>query len=177
MIFTKTKLEDVYIIELEKMEDERGFFARAWCQKEFEKHGLDSQLVQVNLSFNNKKGTLRGMHYQVAPYEETKLVRCIRGAIYDLIIDLRPESPTYKQSFGVELTPENRKMFCVPKGFAHGYLTLEDNTEVLYQVSQFYAPGAEKGIRWIDPEFNLKWPLDENLLISEKDRNWPDFTG
>lgn len=177
MIFTKTTLKDAYIIELEKLEDERGFFARAWCQKEFEKHGLDSQLVQANISFNYKKGTLRGMHYQVAPYEETKLVRCIRGAIYDLIIDLRPESPTYKQSFGVELTPENRLMFCVPKGFAHGYLTLEDNTEVLYQVSQFYAPGAEQGIRWMDPEFNLKWPLSENLLISEKDRNWPDFTG
>jgi dTDP-4-dehydrorhamnose 3,5-epimerase len=177
MIFTKTGLVDVYLIDLEKREDERGFFARAWCQNEFEEHGLDSKIVQANIAFTKKKGTLRGMHYQVAPYEETKLVRCIRGAIYDLVIDLRPKSPTYKQSFGVELTPENHKMLCVPKGFAHGYLTLEDNTEVLYQVSQFYAPGAEQGIRWNDPEFKLKWPLSENLLISEKDRNWPDFTG
>jgi dTDP-4-dehydrorhamnose 3,5-epimerase len=177
MIFTKTKLNDAFIIDVEKIDDPRGFFARAWCQKEFEAHGLDPQSVQVNLSFNKKKGTLRGMHYQEAPHEETKLVRCIRGAIYDVIIDLRPKSSTYKQSFGVELTSENRKLFCVPKGFAHGYLTLEDNTEVLYQVSQFYAPGAEKGIRWNDPAFELQWPQNENLLISEKDDNWPDFTG
>jgi len=177
MKFSKTSLADVYVIDLEKREDERGFFARAWCQKEFADQGLDSNFVQANLSFNNTKGTLRGMHYQVAPYEETKLIRCIRGAIYDLIIDLRPQSPTYKQSFGVELTPENRKMFCVPKGFAHGYLTLQDNTEVLYQVSEFYTPGSEKGIRWNDPAFNLKWPQMANLILSEKDQNWPDFSG
>lgn len=177
MKFSKTSLADVYVIDLEKREDERGFFARAWCQKEFADQGLDSNFVQANLSFNNTKGTLRGMHYQVAPYEETKLIRCIRGAIYDLIIDLRPQSPTYKQSFGVELTPENRKMFCVPKGFAHGYLTLQDNTEVLYQVSEFYTPGSERGIRWNDPAFNLKWPKMANLILSEKDQNWPDFSG
>jgi dTDP-4-dehydrorhamnose 3,5-epimerase len=177
MIFTKTNLNDAFLIDIEKIADQRGFFARAWCKKEFEEHGLESQFVQANIAFNNKKRILRGMHYQAAPHEETKLVRCIRGAIYDLIIDLRPESSTFKQSFGVELTPENGKMLYVPKGFAHGYLTLKDDSEVFYQVSQFYAPGSERGIRWDDPAFHLKWPETENLMISEKDRNWQNFTG
>ncbi len=173
MIFTKTKLKDAYIIEIEKWEDKRGFFARSWCQREFDAHGLISHLVQANISFNKKKGTLRGMHYQIAPYGETKLVRCIRGAIYDVIIDLRPDSPNCKQWIGVELTADNRKMLYVPENFAHGFITLEDNTEVFYQVSQFYSPEHERGVRYNDPAFGIKWPLDIEV-ISDKDKSWPD---
>ncbi|MCK4826502.1 dTDP-4-dehydrorhamnose 3,5-epimerase, partial [bacterium] len=154
MIFTETQLRGAYIIEIEKLKDNRGFFARTWCQKEFEEHGLTPRVVQANVSSNKKKGTLRGMHYQIAPYEETKLVRCTRGAIYDVIIDLRPASPTYTQWVGVELTADNYKMLYVPENFAHGFQTLEDNTEVTYQVSQFYTPGSESGIRWGDPAFD-----------------------
>ncbi len=175
MIFQETHLKGAYIIELKKLEDDRGFFARAWCQKEFEEHGLTARLVQCNLSFNPKKGTLRGMHYQVAPYEETKLIRCTKGAIFDAIIDLRPASPTYKSWFGAELTEENRKMLFVPEGFAHGYLTLVDHSEVFYQVSEFYQPGAESGLRWNDPAINIQWPLRGPMIISSKDRSWPDF--
>lgn len=174
MLFTETKLKGAFTLELKKIEDERGFFARSYCQKEMEEHGLTAQVVQTNVSFNPKKATLRGMHYQVAPYEESKLVRCTRGAIFDVIIDLRPASPTYKQWFGAELTADNYKMMFVPEGFAHGYLTLEDDTEVTYQVSQFYAPGAEQGIRWNDSAFNIEWPVEPEL-ISEKDKAHPDF--
>lgn len=174
MIFSETKLKGAFTLELKKIEDERGFFARSYCQKEMEAHGLTAQVVQANVSFNPKKGTLRGMHYQVAPHEESKLVRCTRGAIFDVIIDLRPDSPTYKQWFGVELTANNYKMMFVPEGFAHGYLTLENHTEVTYQVSQFYAPGAEQGIRWDDPAFNIQWSIEPEL-ISEKDKAHPDF--
>ncbi len=174
MLFHETRLEGAFVIELEKREDTRGFFARGWCQKEFEDHGLVAQVVQANISYNRKKGTLRGMHYQVAPVEETKLVRCVRGGIYDVIIDLRPESPTYKQWIGVELTAENYKMLYVPENFAHGLQTLEDDTEVIYQVSQFYTPGAERGIRWNDPAFRIEWP--QNIeVISDKDADWPDY--
>ncbi len=175
MIFRETKLAGAFIIELEKLEDERGFFARAWCQKEFEAQGLVSRFVQCNVSFNKKRGTLRGMHYQVAPYEEVKLVRCTRGAIYDVIIDLRPDSPTYTQWLGVELTADNYRMLYVPEGCAHGYQTLTDNAEVFYQVSQFYAPQCERGVRWDDPVFNIEWPIDHPIILSEKDRRWPDF--
>jgi len=174
VLFTETQLKGAHIIELEKLSDERGFFARAWCQKEFEAQGLTAIVVQANVSFNKKKGTLRGMHYQITPYEETKLVRCTRGAIYDVIIDLRPDSPTYKQWVGVELTAENYKMLYVAENFAHGFQTLQDNTEVTYQVSQFYAPGSESGIRWDDPTFGIEWPI-EVQVISEKDGNWPDY--
>ncbi len=174
MLFHETRLEGAFVIELEKREDTRGFFARGWCQKEFEDHGLVAQVVQANVSYNRKKGTLRGMHYQVAPVEETKLVRCVRGGIYDVIIDLRPESPTYKQWMGVELTAENYKMLYVPENFAHGLQTLEDDTEVIYQVSQFYTPGAERGIRWNDPAFRIEWPQDIEV-ISDKDADWPDY--
>lgn len=174
MLFHETRLEGAFVIELEKREDTRGFFARGWCQKEFEDHGLVAQVVQANVSYNRKKGTLRGMHYQVAPVEETKLVRCVRGGIYDVIIDLRPESPTYKQWMGVELTAENYKMLYVPENFAHGVQTLEDDTEVIYQVSQFYTPGAERGIRWNDPAFRIEWPQDIEV-ISDKDADWPDY--
>jgi dTDP-4-dehydrorhamnose 3,5-epimerase len=174
MIFKETQLQGAYILGLDELKDDRGFFARAWCQKEFREHGLNSRIVQANLSYNKKKGTLRGMHYQNSPYEETKLIRCISGAIYDVIIDLRPESPTYKKWTGVELTAKNRKMLFVPEGFAHGFQTLEDHAEVFYQVSQFYTPGAESGVRYNDPEFAISWPLKVNL-ISEKDAGWQDY--
>ncbi len=174
MKFTETKLKGAFIIEIEKLSDERGFFARSWCRKEFEDHGLISRLVQTNVSYNRKKGTLRGMHYQIAPYQECKLIRCTRGAIYDVIIDLRPDSATYKQWTGVKLTADNYSMLYVPEDFAHGFLTLTDNTEITYQVSQFYKPGSEKGIRFDDPAFNIQWPLEVSV-ISDKDRTWPDF--
>jgi dTDP-4-dehydrorhamnose 3,5-epimerase len=174
MKFTETKLKGAFVIEIEKLNDDRGFFARSWCQKEFEAHGLKADLVQANVSFNRKKGTLRGMHYQVAPYQECKLIRCTRGAIFDVIIDLRLDSPTYKQWIGVELTADNYTMFFVPEDFAHGFQTLTDETEITYQVSQFYTPGSEKGIRFDDPTFDIQWPL-EVTSMSDKDRTWPDF--
>lgn len=176
MNFTETKLKDAWIIDVQELTDERGFFARAWCQKEFDERKMVSNIAQANMSFNHKKGTLRGMHYQVAPYEETKLVRCTRGGIYDVIIDLRPDSPTYREWIGVELTAETRRMLFVPRGFGHGFQTLEDNTEVFYQVSEFYTPGAEEGLRYNDPAFAIDWP-ETVSVISEKDANWPDFAG
>jgi len=174
MKFIETKLKGAFVVEMEKLNDERGFFARAWCQKEFESHGLTSMVVQANVSYNRKKGTLRGMHYQTAPYQECKLIRCTRGAIYDIIIDLRTDSATYKHWTAVELTADNYTMFFVPQDFAHGFLTLVDDTEITYQVSQFYTPGSERGIRFDDPAFNIQWP-QEVTIISDKDRNWPDF--
>jgi len=174
MIFHETKLENAYIIDIQKYQDQRGFFARAWCQNEFEAHGLVPRVVQTNISYNHIKGTLRGMHYQTAPYAETKLVRCTRGAICDVIIDLRPDSSTYKQWLGVELTSVNYRMLYVPKGFAHGFITLEDNVEVAYQVSQFYTPEAEGGVRYDDPAFGIEWPV-EVAIISDKDKSWPDY--
>ena len=174
MKFHNTELEGAYIIELEKLEDSRGFFARTFCQKELEDHGLAPTVAQANVSFNAKAGTLRGMHYQLAPYEETKLIRCTRGALYDVIIDLRPDSATYKRSIGVELTVKNYKMLYVPANFAHGFITLEDNTEAIYFVSEFYTPGSERGLRWDDHQFNIKWPRSIDV-ISEKDASWPDF--
>ncbi len=175
MIFKETKLQGVFIIEIEKRQDERGFFARAWCKKEFEAHGLNVHLVQANLAFSQKKGTLRGMHYQMSPYEEAKLVRCIKGAIFDVAIDLRSDSPTYKSWVGVELTDDNHKMLYTPENFAHGYQTLTDNAEVFYQVSQFYSPESERGVRWDDQAFGIKWPETDDVVISEKDKNWPDY--
>jgi dTDP-4-dehydrorhamnose 3,5-epimerase len=174
VIFHETNLKGAFVIDIEKLEDHRGFFARAWCQKEFEEHHLVSRIRQANVSYNMTKGTLRGMHYQLSPYEETKLVRCTNGAIYDVIIDLRPVSPTYAQWIGVELTAENYKMLYVPENFAHGFITLKNNTEVTYQVSQFYTPGSERGIRWDDPAFGIDWPI-EARVISDKDSNWPDY--
>lgn len=174
MIFTETKLPGAFIIELERREDERGFFARAWCKKEFEAHSLNLDWVQANLAFSKRRGTLRGLHYQIAPYEEAKLMRCIRGAIYDVIIDLRPESPTYKRWLGVELTADNHKMLYVPEGFAHGYQTLMDNTETFYQASQFYSPESERGLRYDDPALGIEWPIDVQV-ISDKDESWPDY--
>lgn len=174
MIFTETKLPGVFIIELEKRTDDRGFFTRAWCKKEFADQGINLDWVQANLAHTEKEGTLRGLHYQIAPYEEAKLMRCIRGAIYDVIVDLRPESPTYKHWLGVELTADNRKSLYIPEGFAHGYQSLRDDAEVFYLVSQFYTPGAEQGIRYNDPAFGIAWPLKVRV-ISDKDKSWPDY--
>lgn len=175
MIFTPTKLPDVYLIDLEQRTDRRGFFARSWCQHEFAAHRLNTKIVQCNVSFNPTQGTLRGMHYQAAPYAEAKLVRCTMGALYDVILDLRPDSPTYLEWLGVELSAHNRRMLYVPEGIAHGYQTLLDNTEVFYQVSQFYHPQAEGGVRWNDPAFGIVWPETSHRIISEKDQRWPDY--
>ena len=174
MIFTETPLKGAYIIEPERIEDERGFFARSWCVEEFKKHGLNPNLVQCNISFNKKKGTLRGMHYQAAPHEEAKLVRCTKGALYDAIIDLRGDSPTFKHWFGVELTAENRKALYIPEGFAHGFQTLEDNTEVFYQMSEFYHPECSRGVRWDDPAFGIEWPTSQ-ITVSPKDNSYSLF--
>ncbi len=175
MIFEETKLPGACIIDIEKREDARGFFARGWCQREFAAQGPASNIVQANISYNKWKGTLRGMHWQMAPAAETKLVRCTRGAIYDVIVDLRPGSPTYKQWIGVELTARNYRMLYVPEHFAHGFQTVEDDTEVTYQVSQFYTPEVERGARYNDPAFGIIWPLPV-MVISDKDGNWPDYT-
>jgi dTDP-4-dehydrorhamnose 3,5-epimerase len=174
VIFKETKLKGAYVIKPERLEDERGFFARIFCQEEFERHGLNPRIVQCSISFNKQKATLRGMHYQAAPYEEAKLVSCVRGAIYDVIIDLRPDSSAYCQWFGVELSAENRDMLYVPEGFAHGFQTLVDDTVVLYQISEFYRPESAHGVRWDDPAFGIKWPLP-NSAISKKDINYADF--
>ena len=176
MKFKEIKLSGAFVIEIEKKEDDRGFFARTWCQNEFKAHGLNILSVQANTGYNRKKGTLRGLHYQVAPNQETKLIRCIKGKVFEVMIDLRPDSTTYKEWFGIELTEDDTNMVFVPENFARGYLTLSDNTEVLYQVSQFYAPESEKGIRWNDPAFGIKWPLTDGLTISEKDKSWTLFS-
>jgi dTDP-4-dehydrorhamnose 3,5-epimerase len=174
MKFIETELKGAFLIDPEPLEDERGFFARTWCRKEFEQHGLNPDWVQCNISYNKRKGTLRGMHYQVAPYAEAKLVRCTMGAIYDVIIDLRPDSKTYRQWISAELSAENRKMIYMPQGFAHGFQTLLDNTEVFYQMSEFYAPGYARAIRWNDPQVKIRWPEAERT-ISEKDQKIEDF--
>ena len=174
MIFDETKLKGAYIIEIEKLEDERGFFGRSWCANEMKEHGLNVNIRQANISFNKTKGTLRGMHYQKAPHQEAKLVRCSRGSIYDVIIDLRKDSSTFKQWIGVELSQDNYKMLYVPEDFAHGFITLEDNCEISYLMSEFYVPGAGATIRWSDPLFNIEWPLVPTVM-SEKDKTQPDF--
>jgi dTDP-4-dehydrorhamnose 3,5-epimerase len=174
MIFKETSIKGAYIIEMEPLEDERGFFTRSFCQKEFEEHGLNPRIAQCNISYNKKKGTLRGMHYQIAPHQEAKLVCCIKGAIYDVIIDLRKESSTLKQWIAVELTAENHRMLYVPEGFAHGFQTLKDDTVVFYQMSEFYHPECARGVRWDDPAFGVEWP-DDIRVISDKDRQYPDF--
>jgi dTDP-4-dehydrorhamnose 3,5-epimerase len=174
MIFTETKLNGAFVIDLEPVKDQRGFFGRAWCRREFEEHGLVPNFVQANISYNRKKGTLRGMHYQTEPFSEDKLVRCIKGAIFDVIIDLRPDCSTYREWFGVELTAKNHKALYVPKEFAHGFLTTEDETEVFYIVSQFYTPTSERGVRWDDPLFKISWPIPVSV-VSEKDAAWPDY--
>ncbi|MEM1145778.1 MAG: dTDP-4-dehydrorhamnose 3,5-epimerase [Pseudomonadota bacterium] len=174
MKFQKTSLSGACVIDLETHDDNRGFFARVWCAHEFEDAGLKNGTAQINMSYNSKAGTLRGMHYQIAPHEEVKVVRCVRGALYDVIIDLRVDSPSFGQHFGIELSAKNRRALYVPEGFAHGFQTLEDDTEALYQVTEFYAPGSERGLRFNDSRFDIRWPLPVST-ISDKDRDWPDF--
>ncbi|OLE53802.1 MAG: dTDP-4-dehydrorhamnose 3,5-epimerase [Cyanobacteria bacterium 13_1_40CM_2_61_4] len=175
MIFTQTLVEGAFVIAPAWLEDERGLFGRSFCQQEFQEHGLNPRVAQCNISLTHKRGTLRGMHYQAAPYEEAKLVRCTRGAIYDVIVDVRPGSPTFKRWVAVELTAENRKMSFVPEGTAHGFQTLEDHTEVLYQMSEFYHPEAARGVRWDDPAFGIEWPVHRKLM-ADRDKRYPDFT-
>jgi dTDP-4-dehydrorhamnose 3,5-epimerase len=174
VIFRETELSGAWLVELEPRGDSRGFFARAWCEDELAEHGLTTRIAQCSVSWNARRGTLRGMHFQAAPHEEVKLVRCTRGAIYDVIVDLRRSSPTYTRWLGVELTAENRRTIYVPEGFAHGFQTLVDDTELFYQVSEAHAPESERGVRWDDPAFGIEWPLPHPIL-SEKDRAWPDF--
>lgn len=174
MIFEETPLAGAYIVRVEKREDARGFFARTWDGREFGAHGLADITVQMSISYSAARGTLRGMHWQAAPYQETKLVRCTRGALYDVIIDLRSESPTYRQWFGAELTDDNHTALYVPKDFAHGFITLADTTEAIYMMSEEYRPGYDRGARHDDPTFGITWPTEVSV-ISEKDRLWPDF--
>jgi dTDP-4-dehydrorhamnose 3,5-epimerase len=175
MIFTETELQGAYVIDIEPIRDNRGFFSRMWCQKEFGQRGLVKEFVQANITFSPGRGTIRGFHYQTAPHKEIKLVRCVRGAIYDVIIDLRPESLTYGQWLAVDLTADNRRMIYIPEGFAHGYQTTVDDTEVFYQVAQFYAPEHERGIRWDDPAIGVPWPITDEVTLSAKDKRWSDF--
>jgi dTDP-4-dehydrorhamnose 3,5-epimerase len=174
MIFSPTPFAGAFLIDLDKKVDERGFFARAFCVQEFGQHNLTPHICQANTSLSVHKGTLRGMHYQLAPKAETKIVRCTRGALFDIILDLRLDSSTFGQSFGAELSAENRRMIYVPKGFAHGFITLTDNTEALYFVDEFYSPENERGVRYDDTRFQIKWPAPPSV-ISEKDRAYPDF--
>lgn len=175
MRFAETSLKDAYVIEIDRITDERGFFSRSWCKKEFSDMGLNSDLVQCNISYNERKGTLRGMHYQLSPYEETKIVRCTRGAIYDVIVDIRPASPTYLRWYGVELTESNDKMLYIPKGFAHGFQTLVDKTEVFYQMSDWYHADFAAGIRWNDSIFGIDWPYEKERIMSDRDKNYGDY--
>jgi dTDP-4-dehydrorhamnose 3,5-epimerase len=175
MIFTPTPLAGAHLVDLEKRGDARGFFARVFCEREFAAAGLETRFVQVNNSLSAKRGTLRGLHYQLPPAAEVKLVRCLKGALWDVIVDLRPDSPTFRRWFGAELTAENRRMMYVPRGFAHAILTLTDETEALYLVSAFYAPEQERGVRWNDPAIGIEWPLTP-VEISPKDAAWPDLS-
>jgi dTDP-4-dehydrorhamnose 3,5-epimerase len=175
MRFNATPLAGAYLVEIAKIGDERGFFGRSWCQREMAEHGLDSAIAQINTSFSRHRGTLRGLHFQVAPYQESKLIRCTRGAIFDVIVDLRPHSATRGQWYGAELTADNHLALYSPKGFAQGFITLQDDTEITYIASEPYAPGKDRGVRWDDPQFGIRWPL-QPLAMSDKDRQWPDFT-
>jgi dTDP-4-dehydrorhamnose 3,5-epimerase len=175
MIFAETRLAGAYTIDLERIEDDRGFFARSWCVRELAGHGLTTEVSQASVAFNSEEGTLRGMHWQVAPHAEVKLVRCTRGAIYDVIVDLRPASQTFGEWIAVELTADNRQTLYVPEGFAHGYQTLQRDTEVWYQMSAPHAPEAARGFRWDDPRFRIEWPPAARRVMSERDRSWPDF--
>jgi dTDP-4-dehydrorhamnose 3,5-epimerase len=173
MKFTETRLKDAYIIDIEPVEDVRGFFARVWCRNEFTQQRLVAELAQCSVAYNRKKGTLRGMHYQREPHAEVKLVRCTKGAVYDVIVDLRPKSETFRQWIGVELSEDSHRTLYVPEGFAHGYVTLSDDAELYYQMSEFYVPGAGTGVRWNDPAIGIEWPDVGDLLIAEKDQAWP----
>jgi dTDP-4-dehydrorhamnose 3,5-epimerase len=174
MIYRELTLPGVFEVTMEPNRDQRGFFARSWCAREFAEHGLDPRLVQCNVSFNERRGTLRGMHYQASPFGEAKLVRCTAGAIYDVVVDLRPESATFKRWCGLKLTAANREMLYIPEGVAHGFLTLADNTEIFYQMSEFYHPDLSRGVRWNDPAFGIEWP-EPVAVMSERDRTYSDF--
>ena len=176
MILTATKLPGAYVIDPERFEDERGFLASAWSEREFAAHGLELPSSECNISYNRRRGTLRGMHFQRAPHAQAKLVRCTRGALYDVIIDLRRGSPTYRRWVAAELTAENRLMLYVPEGFAHGFQTLADDTEVFYQMSAYYAPESGRGVRWDDPAFGIEWPAAAGRVMNARDREYPDFT-
>lgn len=176
MRFTESKLRGSFLIDMAPIEDQRGFFARSFCRREFEQQGLNPHVAQCSVSFNKLKGTLRGMHYQMPPCAEVKVVRCTMGSIYDVIIDLRPDSPTFKQWTGVELNARNHKALYIPEGFAHGFLTLADESEVHYQMSEFFAPEYSAGVRWNDPSFSVQWP-GEVKVIADRDLNYPDFAG
>ena len=173
MLFKETKLKGAYVIEIEKEKDERGFFARSFCQQEFKKRGIDFNIVQSNVSYNERKGTLRGMHYQAAPHEEAKIVTCVKGAVYDVIIDLRAGSSTYCKWFSLELNTRNYTSLYIPKGFVHGFQTLEDDAVVFYQMSEFYYPELARGVRWDNPAFKIKWPL-KSPIISAKDNSYAE---
>jgi dTDP-4-dehydrorhamnose 3,5-epimerase len=174
VIFLPTLLQGAFIIDIERREDDRGFFARTWCRREFEEMGLSAELAQCNTSYNSRRGTLRGMHWQAAPNAEAKLIRCTRGAIWDVIVDLRPSSATYLDHVGVDLTADSRRALYVPEGMAHGFVTLDDNSEVFYQMSEFYEPMAARGARWNDPAFGISWPVSEPIL-HPRDAAYPDF--
>lgn len=174
MKFAETYIPGAYVVDVKKIEDDRGFFARTFCRNEFREHGLDPVVAQCNLSYNRLRGTLRGMHFQTPPHEEAKLVHCIRGRIFDVVVDLRQDSKTFTEWHGEELDQKDYRMLYIPEGCAHGFLTLENDTEVLYQMSEFYVPEASSGVRWDDPEFNIEWP-EEPRIMSQKDRNFPDF--
>jgi len=173
MIFLPTKIPGVMVVEMEKREDSRGYFARAWCEREFADQGLP-RFVQTNMSMSRRKGTIRGLHYQLAPHGEAKYMRCVRGAIFDVVADIRLGSPSYKQWIGIELTADNRKGIFVPEGLPHAYQALTDDAEVIYSTSYEYTPGAERGIRWNDPALGIDWPIEE-VIVSDKDANWPDW--
>lgn len=175
MIFKETKLSGAFVIEVQRLEDDRGFFGRSFCRQEFIARGLNPDVAQCSISFNRKAGTLRGMHYQTAPHAEDKLISCTRGKLYDVIVDLRRESPTFKKWIALDLTGDNRLMLYVPKGCAHGFQTFEDNTEVFYQMSEFYHAESARGVRWNDPAFGIQWPAGVQVILSERDRNWPDY--
>ncbi|MCA1684726.1 MAG: dTDP-4-dehydrorhamnose 3,5-epimerase [Planctomycetia bacterium] len=175
MIFLELDLAGAFLVEPERLEDGRGFFARTWCRREFEARGLDPRLAQCSVSFNARRGTLRGMHYQAAPHAEAKLVRCTRGAVFDVVLDLRPGSPTFARWASSELTADDHRMLYVPAGFAHGFQTLADRTEVFYQMSEPFEPSSARGVRWDDPAFGIAWPPAADRVISERDRGFPDF--
>jgi dTDP-4-dehydrorhamnose 3,5-epimerase len=177
MIYTETELPGAYVIDLEPIKDPRGFFARAWSVDELAKQGLETRIAECNASLTKRKGTIRGMHFQRPPHEEVKFVRCTRGRLYDVIVDLRPDSVAFRRWIGVELSQDNRRALYIPRGFAHGFQTLADDTEVFYMISELHAPASASGVRWDDPAFGIVWPLGDPTEISDKDRSWPDYTG
>jgi dTDP-4-dehydrorhamnose 3,5-epimerase len=175
MKFSPVNVEGAFVVELSPIVDDRGFFARAYCEREFLDNGINVRMVQENMSYNRQRGILRGLHWQASPHEEAKFVRCIKGSIFDVVVDVRPDSATYKQWYGIDLTSTGRQALFIPGGCAHGYQVLEDDTELLYKVSAPYMQEAERGARWNDPAFGIEWPIKEGLILSSKDKDWDDF--